>query len=108
MLTLPFQAIGYAVIGGLAIPFIKERLPVVSHRSAEYQTAPPVSWEFLRKSAFYAFLVGGAVFSLGVTLPGIYMPSYAVDLGLSKTVGSALVTVMNGELVVCTLVVCPI
>lgn len=37
------------------------------------------------------------MFSLGVTLPGIYMPSYAVDLGYSKTMGSALVTIMNGE-----------
>lgn len=84
-------------MGASAIPFIKERVPIVQRRSAEYERAAPVSWSFLRKSAFYAFLLGGFVFSLGVTLPGIYIPSYAVDLGLSKTMASALVTIMNGK-----------
>lgn len=89
------------MIGAAAIPLIKERLPIINRRSAEYQGAPPISWSFLKTSAFYAFLLGGAVFSLGVTLPGIYLPSYAVDLGYSKKSGSALVTIMNGKLERC-------
>lgn len=80
----------------MSIPFIKERLPVISRKAGQSQPSVPISWDFLHKSAFYAFLIGGAVFALGITLPSIYIPSYAVDIGLSKTVGSTLVTVMNG------------
>ena len=35
--------------------------------------------------------------SLGGFLPAIYIPTYAVDIGLSRNMGTILVVIMNRE-----------
>ena len=96
------QAFSYAVLGAVAVYFIRERIPVTkralaqsnspARRSVPYAT-------FLKRSSFWAFGATITITSLGAFLPSIYLPTYAKDLGYSNNVGTVLIVVMNRGLV---------
>lgn len=75
----PLQAIGYGILGILALTFIKPRLPVVSRPEDGTRYGRPMNSAFLRRSSFYAF--GGAILftSFGNFVPFIYLPGLSLS-----------------------------
>jgi MFS family permease len=67
--------VGFAILGLLAIPFIKRRIPVPKSNKAALHGRKPVNRSFLRRSPFYCFI--GSIFfsSLSSFLPSVWIPS---------------------------------
>lgn len=86
-------AIGYGILGGIALHFIRERIPVPKRREQAPKYHVPTS--FLRKQHFYAFCGCILLTSFGNFLPAVYLPSYARDIGLSDDKGTLLVAMMK-------------
>ena len=90
-----FQAVGYAILGGIALAFIRPRIPIASVSSQDERSTrreKPVSrllarWkqtlsgrgsidlQFLRRTTFYAFAGNILLSSLSNFLPAVYIPS---------------------------------
>ena len=91
-------AVAYGVLSSIALFFIRERIPVVRASSmAERPRRRKIPLDFLRRSPFYAFAATVSATSLGVFLPGIYLPTYGLDIGLSQSTGTILLVVMNSK-----------
>lgn len=73
-----------------AMYFLKPRLP--SSMNVHYRR-PRLS--FITSPLFLTYLIGSIVLSLGYFLPGIYLPSYARDLGFSNIVATTTVALVN-------------
>lgn len=88
---------GYLVITSIALLFIKERVPVAKKprfaRQMRERRSLPLA--FLRKSPFWAFAGVVALTSSGGFLPSIYIPTYAVDIGLGPQAGTILISLIN-------------
>ncbi|KAG7528275.1 hypothetical protein FFLO_06279 [Filobasidium floriforme] len=107
---------GYAVMGGIALAFIKPRVPIAASGSGTIRhdsrrtrgtTGLLTRWKdtllgrgsvnlvFLQRTTFYAFVGNILLSSLSNFLPAVYIPSYASDLGISKPNGTILLAIMN-------------
>lgn len=84
-------------MGAVAVFFIRERIPVARRAPGSSQSAPKrsIPLTFLKSSPFWAFTGAMLLTSLGNFVPSIYLPSYAVDLGLSTLSGTLLVSMMK-------------
>ena len=84
-------------MGAVAVFFIRERIPVAKRAPGSSQSAPKraIPTSFLKSSPFWAFTGAVLLTSLGNFIPSIYLPSYAVDLGLSTSNGTLLVSMMK-------------
>ena len=49
------------------------------------------------RSSFWSYAATITITSLGGFLPSIYLPTYAADLGLSRSTGTLLIILMNGK-----------
>lgn len=94
---LRIWAIAHVLISAPFIYFIRPRSPsppVVRH--------PFYGIGFIRMSAFWILQMGLAVESLGYFIPSIYLPTFAESFGLSSTIGTLLLALINGPAVIST------
>ncbi|PQE17528.1 Major facilitator superfamily transporter protein [Rutstroemia sp. NJR-2017a BBW] len=89
-MTLRALAVATAVLTGPLLPLFKGRLPA-SHSSALART----DWSFLKKPLFWLYAISTTAQSLGFYLPSLYLPSYALSVGLSFRTGAMLVALMS-------------
>ena len=52
-------------------------------------------FEFLQKPLFWMLLTATTIQGLAHYMPSLYLPSYAIDMGLSSAKGSLLVSLLN-------------
>jgi MFS family permease len=96
--TLRVWAVALIILSGPLIYFLHPRLPI-----------SPVSQPqrhglgFLKTSTFWIFLMGVVMESLGFFIPSLYLPTYARSLGLSPSIGTLLVALVNASGVVSTI-----
>ncbi|WVR05138.1 hypothetical protein IAU60_002150 [Kwoniella sp. DSM 27419] len=92
--TLLSIGVGYAILLGSVIPFIRPRLPLPP-RTAPKRTKPILDWGFLRRPAFWLLWSGVLFQGLAAFVPSTYLPSYASALSLSPTIGTLSLSLMN-------------
>ncbi|OCF41432.1 hypothetical protein I317_04733 [Kwoniella heveanensis CBS 569] len=90
--TLLAIGIGYTILLGLLIPFIRPRLPSAPSIASR---RPQVDWSFMRHAAFWLLWSGVLFQGLGAFMPGTYLPSYASALSLSPTISTLSISLMN-------------
>ena len=90
--TLLGWAIAFVVLSTIGILCIRPRLP-----ASEAQTAVPKArdFAFVRKPLLWVLLAATMVQALAQFVPSTYMPSYSLDVGLSPTLGSLLLSLLN-------------
>ena len=88
--TLRVLAVATAMLTGPMLPLLKGRLPV-SQSSALART----DWSFVKKPLFWLYTVSTVMQSLGFYLPSLWLPSYAVTIGLSPRIGAMLIALMS-------------
>ncbi|KAH8596147.1 major facilitator superfamily domain-containing protein [Bisporella sp. PMI_857] len=81
------------------VHFLRRRLPL--SRVSEH---PQYGLDFLKTSTFWLLQIGFIVESLGYFVPGVYLPSFARSLGLSSTIGTLLLALVNGSAVISTVI----
>ncbi|KAF4635406.1 hypothetical protein G7Y89_g2692 [Cudoniella acicularis] len=93
--TLRIWAVVIVAISSPLIYFLRPRLPISS-----VSNSPRRGLGFLQTSAFWFLSIGLAIQSLGYFIPGIYLPTFARSLGLSPTIGTMLLALINAAGVV--------
>ena len=88
--TLRAVAIGLAVLVAPVVPLIKARLPTSSHSAFQM-----LDLSFLSQPLFYCFALSNLFQSFGYYIPSLFLPSFASALGLSGTIGAALLATNN-------------
>jgi predicted MFS family arabinose efflux permease len=88
--TLRVWAIALAVLASCCISFIRPRLPITSASSFR-----PVDLSFAKHSQFWVFQTGNILQSLGVFLPTLYIPSFALAIGLPSFAGPLALALFN-------------
>ncbi|KAI1171094.1 major facilitator superfamily domain-containing protein [Nemania sp. FL0916] len=87
--TLRAVAVGLAVLTAPFLPFLKGRLPLSE------QAVPRTDWSFFQSALFWVYSVSNILQGLGYFFPSLYLPSYAVSLGLGSQVGAILLAIMS-------------
>ncbi|KAL1301816.1 hypothetical protein AAFC00_006004 [Neodothiora populina] len=75
----------------------KGRLPVRPHTSSAPQR---IEWRFVKTAPFWILQVASIVQGLGYFLPSIYITSYALSVGLTRTDGTLAVALINAATVI--------
>ncbi|KAJ5646260.1 hypothetical protein N7490_002632 [Penicillium lividum] len=88
--TLRAVAIALFVLTGPLIPFLKGRLP-----ASKYTTTAKQDWKFLQTPLFWVYTVSNVTQGLGYFFPSLYLPSYAISVGLSNAEGALLLALMS-------------
>jgi len=73
--------------------FVKPRLPVTL--SSTESSRRRFDYRFVLSPAFIALQAGNILQSLGYFIPGIYLPSYAQNLGMNQASSTATVALLN-------------
>lgn len=91
-ITLLGWAIAFTTLSTMGILCIKPRLP-----ASEAQPAIPKArdFAFVRKPLLWILLAATMVQALAQFVPSTYIPSYSLDVGLSPTLGSLLLSLLN-------------
>lgn len=96
--------IGYGIIAFIAILFIKPRVPIPRQSSAlPLRRRIPTS--FLGKRCFYAFAAAILLTSMGNFIPGLFIPTFADQMGVISPNGTALLALLNASSVFGTLII---
>jgi MFS family permease len=95
--TLRVWAVALIILSGPLIYFLRPRLPI-----SPVSQPQRYGLEFLKTSAFWFFIVGTIIESLGYFIPSLYLPTYARSLGLNPSIGTLLIAVVNASGVVST------
>lgn len=96
--TLRVWAISLILISSPLIYFLRPRLPI-----SPVLQPPRYGLSFLRTSTFWLLQIGLIVESLGYFIPSIYLPTFARSLGLSRSIGTLLVALVNAAAVFSTI-----
>ena len=90
--TLLGWAIAFTMLSTIGILCIRPRL-----LASEAQPAVPKArdFAFMRTLLFWILLAATMVQALAQFVPSTYMPTYSLDVGLSPTLGSLLLTLLN-------------
>jgi len=96
--TLRVWAVTLLLISSPLIYFLRARVPVSS-----VSVPPRQGMRFLRTSQFWILISGYAIESLGYFIPSIYLPTFARSLGLSPSIGTLLVALINASAVFSTI-----
>lgn len=88
--TLRISALALLLLCGPCLPLFQTRHPV-----SRGEEAPATDYSFLKMPLFYFFALAGLLQGLGFYFPTIYLPSYAMSLGLSPTMGALLLVVYS-------------
>jgi cyanate permease len=96
--ALRVWAVALMILSLPLIYFLQPRLPTssVSHR-------PRHGLGFLRSSTFWLLQIGLIMESLGYFIPSIYLPTFAPSLGLSSSIGTVLIALVNAASVLSTI-----
>ncbi|KZF24072.1 putative MFS monocarboxylate transporter [Xylona heveae TC161] len=89
--TLWAWCVGLVAVTSPLLFVIKPRLPL-SPNSAPRS----LNLNFMRMSSFWALQIGNLLQSLGYFLPSTYLSSYSNAIGLSTTIGTVEIAVLNG------------
>jgi len=73
--------------------FVKPRLPVTL--SSTESSRRRFDYRFVRSPAFIALQAGNIFQGLGYFIPGIYLPSYAQNIGMNRVASTATVVLLN-------------
>lgn len=95
--TLRVWAVAHVLISAPLIYFLRPRLPGTT--AVQY---PLYGLSFLWTSTFWLLQIGLIIESLGYFIPSIYLPNFAQSLGLSSSIGTLLLALVNGSAVVST------
>ena len=95
--TLRVWAVALILLSAPLIYFLRPRLPISP-------VAQPQRYGlgFLKTAAFWLFLMGVIIESLGYFIPSLYLPSFARSLGHGPSIGTLLVALVNASAVVST------
>lgn len=88
--TLRVWAIALAILASCCIYFIKPRLPITNASSFR-----PVDLSFVKHPQFFLFQTGNILQSLGFFLPPLYIPSFALAIGLPAFSGPLALALFN-------------
>lgn len=88
-ITLRACAIAMLCLTGPFIPMLKGRLP-----ASEVVQRPKTDLSFLRRPLFWFYAVATTIQGVGFFIPPIFMPSYAIEIGLPATQAALLLAVM--------------
>ncbi|KAF5869717.1 putative mfs monocarboxylate transporter protein [Botrytis fragariae] len=88
--ALRIIAVGITILTVPLLPLLKGRLPP-SERSRLART----NWGFLKNKLFYIYGSATLIYGMGFFYPGVYLPSFATNIGLSGTQGAAILAVMS-------------
>lgn len=88
--TILSWAIASALLTLPTLFFLKPRIPL-----SPVSRARPLSFAFLRHTAFWMMQFGVVVQSLGYLMPSTYVASYASDIGLSSVTGPILLALFS-------------
>lgn len=95
--TLRIWGICLMILAMPLVYFLRPRLPI----SAASQS-PRYGLSFIKSSAFWVLQAGLVMESLGYFIPSIYLPLFARSLGLSPSIGTLLVALLNAAAVFAT------
>ncbi|KAG4428073.1 hypothetical protein IFR05_016446 [Cadophora sp. M221] len=93
--TLRVFAVGMLVIVGPIIPLLRPRLPVELQQAQQCFYIHPRDTQALWNVIFSSFSFSNILQGLAFFLPGIYIPAYARDLGLTDSQGTLALSLMN-------------
>lgn len=96
--TLRVWAVALLVISSPLIYFLRPRVPASSVSVPRRQ-----GLGFLHTSTFWILAGGYVISSLGYFIPSIYLPTFARSLGLSPSIGTLLVALVNAAAVFSTI-----
>lgn len=88
--TLRVWAITVGLLASPCIYFIRPRLPVAS--ASDFR---PIEIAFLKHAQFWIFQAGNILQSLGFFLPTLYIPSFALAIGLPSFAGPLALALFN-------------
>ncbi|KAF7918149.1 uncharacterized protein EAE97_011920 [Botrytis byssoidea] len=88
--ALRIISVGITILTVPLLPLLKGRLPP-SERSRLART----NWGFLKNKLFYIYGSATLIYGMGFFYPGVYLPSFATNIGLSGTQGAAILAVMS-------------
>lgn len=88
--TLRISALALLLLCGPCLPLLKPRLP-----NSHVDTVPAADYSFLKMPLFYCFALAQLLQGLGFYLPTFYLPSYAISMGLSGTMGAFLLVIAS-------------
>ena len=88
--TLIGWAIAVFILTASGLLGITSRVPTTDAPKPKFS-----DFDFLRKPLFWVLLTATIIQGLAHYMPSLYLPSYALDMGLSSAKGSLLVTLIN-------------
>lgn len=96
--TLRIWGIVLVVMTSPVLYLMKPRLPVSAttrHPDAVHRPMEWIDWSFLKSRSFHVFAFANFFQGLGYFLPGIYLPSYALDLSLPPVKSTIVLSIFN-------------
>ncbi|KAH7393366.1 major facilitator superfamily domain-containing protein [Cadophora sp. MPI-SDFR-AT-0126] len=96
--TLRIWATALLILSSPLIYFLRPRIPVSRNPTSQRY----VGLGFLKSPSFWLLQIGLVIESLGYFIPSLYLPTFASSLGLSRSVGTVLVALLNAAGVVAT------
>jgi MFS family permease len=97
--TLRVWAATVLILSSPLIYFLRPRLPI-----SPISQSPRYRLSFLKTSSFWILQIGVITESLGYFIPSIYLPPFAASLGLSSSIGTLLVSLLNAAAVFSTII----
>jgi MFS family permease len=97
-MALRVWAVALLILSSPLIYFLRPRVPI-----SAVSVPPRQGLGFLRTSTFWVLGSGFVVSSLGYFIPSIYLPTFARSLGLSPSIGTLLVALVNASVVFSTI-----
>jgi len=97
--TLRVWATVLIILSSPLIYFLRPRIP-----PSRASRSPRYGLSFLKTSGFWLLQMGLIIESLGYFIPSIYLPTFASSLGLSPSIGTLLVALLNAAAVFSTII----
>ena len=95
--TLRVWAVVLILLSTPLVYFLRPRLPI-----SPVTQPRRYGLRFLKTSAFWLFIIGLVIESLGYFIPSLYLPLYARSLGFGSSIGTLLVSLVNASGVIST------
>lgn len=96
--TLRIWGIVLVVLTSPVLYLMKPRLPASAtarHPDAMHRPMQWIDWAFVKSRTFHIFAFANFFQGLGYFLPGIYLPSYALDLSLPPIQSTIVLSIFN-------------
>ena len=87
--TLRAIAVTMTILTGPLVPLMRSRLP------PQVSIATKQDWSFVRKPLFFVYCMANIAQGLGFFSPSLFLPSYAISIGLTARQGATLLSVMS-------------